>query len=170
MARRTLSREQVLRAAIDLADSEGIETLSMRKLGRALGVEAMSLYNHVDGKDAMLDGMVDLVLQEIDLPSPEEDWRAAMHRTAISAHDVLLRHPWACSLVMSSDRVHLARLRYIDAILGRFRQAGFSAELTFHAYHAIDSHIIGYTMWQIGHSLPADRIEDLAVNLLRTIA
>ncbi|HZN77532.1 MAG TPA: TetR/AcrR family transcriptional regulator C-terminal domain-containing protein [Micromonosporaceae bacterium] len=170
MPRRTLSREQVLRAAIDLADSEGIESLSMRKLGRALGVEAMSLYNHVDGKDPMLDGMVDLVWREIVLPSPGEHWRAAMHETAVSAHDVLLRHPWVCGLIMSPDRIHPARLEYIDAILGHLRDAGFPAEVMFHAYHAIDAHIIGFTMWEIGHSISPAKEKELAENLLPDLA
>jgi AcrR family transcriptional regulator len=170
MARRTLNRDQVLRAAIDLADSEGIESLSMRKLGRALGVEAMSLYNHVAGKDPMLDAMVDLVWRQIELPSREDDWRTALRATAVMAHHVLLRHPWVCGLVLSPGRIHPARLRYIDAILGQFRQAGFPAELAFHGYHAIDSHIIGFTVWEIGHSMPTVDIEDVAANLIRDIA
>src|SRR5947209_12607310 len=106
-----LSRERVLDAALRLVDQSGIESLSMRKLGQALGVEAMSLYNHVANKNDLLDGIVDLVLSEFELPSAEEDWEAAIRKCAISAHDALVRHPWACNLIMSSPSVRPARLR-----------------------------------------------------------
>lgn len=147
-----LNREKVLRAAVSLADDAGIGALSMRRLGRALGVEAMSLYNHVSGKGDLLDGMVDLVWGEVELPPAGGDWRAAIGTTAASAHAVLMRHPWACGPSISG-RIHPARVRYIDAILGRLRSAGFTAELAYHAYHAIDSHVVGFTMWLTGHSM-----------------
>jgi len=157
--RRTpLSKERVLNAAMALADSDGIEALSMRRLAQELGVEAMSLYNHVANKGEILDGIVDLAVSEIELPSTEEDWDAAIRKCAISAHEAFLRHPWACSLVMSPGSTeigHSARLRYIEWLLRRLREAGFSAELTYHAYHALDSHILGFTMWQLGHSAAA---------------
>ncbi len=154
--RAPLSRDRVLRAAIDLVDQSGIESLSMRKLGQELGVEAMSLYNHVANKDDLLDGIVDLVLGEFDLPSSEERWETAIRQCAISAHDALLRHPWACNLILSTNRVSLARVSYIESLLKCFRQAGFSAGETYHAYHAIDSHILGFTLWQLGHAVPAN--------------
>src|SRR3990172_9394989 len=135
-----LSRERVLRAAIGLDDEGGIESLSMRKLGQRLGVEAMSLYYHAANKDDILDGIVDIVVSEIDVPSGGGDWKAAMRASAISAHEVLLRHPWAASLILSGPTVRPARLRYMDSILGCLREAGFSAEMTDHAYHALDSH------------------------------
>jgi AcrR family transcriptional regulator len=147
-----LSRERVLRAAIGLADEVGIETLSMRKLGQVLRVEAMSLYNHVANKDDILGGMVDVVVGEIELPAAGADWKAAIRRTAISAYEVLLRHPWAASLVLSGPGLSYARLRYMDGILGSLRKGGFSAEMTDHAYHALDSHIMGFTLWQVGIS------------------
>jgi AcrR family transcriptional regulator len=147
-----LSRDRVLRAAIDLADDVGIEALSMRKLGQELGVEAMSLYNHVANKDDILGGMVDIVMGKIELPAAGADWKAAIRRTAKSAYEVLLRHPWAASLVLSGAGVSDARLRYMDAILGSLRRGGFSAEMTDHAYHALDSHIMGFTLWQVGIS------------------
>ena len=165
--RTPLSKERVLRAAITLADEGGIEALSMRKLGQALGVEAMSLYNHVANKDDILDGIVDLVLSEIELPSAAEDWEAALRTYAISAHQTLRRHPWACSLLLSSARVSVARLQYMDAVLGRLRQAGFSAQLTYHAYHALDSHILGFTLWHMGHSINTKDLPDLAATFLR---
>jgi AcrR family transcriptional regulator len=163
-----LSRERVLHAAIQLADDGGIESLTMRKLARALGVEAMSLYNHVANKSDLVDAMVDLVVGEIELPSTTEAWDVAVRECAISAHEVLLRHPWACSLVMSTTSNRIARssrLRYMEWLLGRLREAGFSPELTYHAYHALDSHILGFTLWQLGHSAGATAIrgdKDLA--------
>jgi AcrR family transcriptional regulator len=147
-----LSRERVLRAAIGLADEAGIEALSMRKLGQELGVEAMSLYNHVANKDDILGGMVDIVVGEIELPAGGAGWKAAIRRTAKSAYEVLLRHPWSASLVLSGPGVSYARLRYMDGILGCLRTGGFSAEMTDHAYHALDSHIMGFTLWQVGIS------------------
>jgi AcrR family transcriptional regulator len=147
-----LSRERVLRAAVSLADEAGIEALSMRKLGQELGVEAMSLYNHVANKDDILGGMVDIVMGEIELPASGADWKVAIRRTAKSAYEVLLGHAWAASLVLTGPGVSYARLRYMDAILGSLRTGGFSAEMTDHAYHALDSHIMGFTLWQVGIS------------------
>jgi AcrR family transcriptional regulator len=126
----------------------------MRKLARELGVEAMSLYNHVANKGDLVDGIVDLALGEIELPEGGTPWDDAVRTCAVSAHQAFLRHPWACSLVMSSSRPLMGspRLRYMEWLLGRLRAAGFSADLTYHAYHTIDSHILGFTLWQLGHS------------------
>ena len=162
-----LSRERVLRAAIALADQGGIESLTMRKLAAALGVEAMSLYNHVANKGDLVDGIVDLVVGEIELPSAE-DWEVAIREYAISAHEAFLRHPWACSLVMSPTTTRAARtqrLRYMEWLLGLLRGAGFSAELTYHAYHALDGHILGFTLWQLGHSAAAKQLGNADENL-----
>jgi AcrR family transcriptional regulator len=152
--RTPLSRERVLEAAVRLADEAGIESLTMRKLARELGVEAMSLYNHVANKSDLVDGIVDLVLGEIELPSSTEQWELAIRRAAISAYEALLRHPWACSLVMSPTTFRISgspRVRYMEWLLTRLREAGFSPDLTYHAYHALDSHILGFTMWQLSH-------------------
>ena len=152
--RAPLNRERVLRAAMELADEAGIESLTMRKLARELGVEAMSLYNHVANKGDLVDGIVDLAVEEIDLPSAERDWDAAIRKCAISAHEALLRHPWACGLAIlptSTRSVRVPRLRYMEWLLRRLREAGFSPELAFHAYHTLDSHIFGFTLWQLGH-------------------
>jgi len=154
-----LSRERVLRAAIALADEGGIESLSMRKLGQQLGVEAMSLYHHVANKDDLLDGIVDAVTSEIEVPSDETDWKEAIRRTAISSHDLFLRHRWACSLMMRRARVSPDRMRWMEAVLRTFREAGFSADMTHHAYHALDSHITGFTLWQV--SMPFETKEEL---------
>lgn len=148
-----LSRERVLSAAISLADEGGIESLSMRKLAQALGVEAMSLYNHVANKNDILGAIVDLVVGEIELPSAEADWETAIRTCAISAHEILLRHSWVCGLMMSPATVRPARLRYMDWILARLSEAGFSPETTYRAYHALDSHVLGFTLWEVGHTV-----------------
>ncbi len=153
-----LSRERVLDAAISLADEHGIESLTMRKLAQVLRVEAMTLYYYVARKEDILGGIVDIVVGEIDVPDGGADWKAAIRRSAISAHEVLLRHPWSASLILSGPPVSLARLRYMDAILGSLRNAGFSAEMTDHAYHALDSHIMGFTLWEVGISVGMARV------------
>ena len=153
-SRTPLNRQRVLGAAVVLADEGGIESLSMRKLGQELGVEAMSLYNHVANKDDILDGIVDVVSSEVDVPSKEGDWRAEIRHSAISAHAVLLRHPWACSLAVSRSKVGRSKLRYVDAMVGSLRNAGFSSQLAHNAMHAIESHIYGFTLQEL--SFPQD--------------
>jgi len=161
-ARRPLSRERILRAALELVDANGIESLSMRKLGQKLGYEAMSLYNHVAGKDDLLDGVLDIVLAETTPPSPSGEWDAAIRESAISVHDALTRHPWACPLLMQPGRIRTARLRYMDQLLGRLREAGFSAETTYTAYHVLDGHIFGFALWESSHTYTAEDISNLA--------
>ena len=134
-----LSRDRVLRAAAALADENGLGALSMRKLGEALGVEAMSLYNHVANKDDMLNGMVDLVFSEIGPPPAGRDWKAAMRERALSARRVLGRHRWAIGL-QGRASPGPATLAYHDAALGCLRHAGFSVELTAHAASLLDSY------------------------------
>jgi len=152
-----LNLARVLETALELADEEGIGALTMRGLGKRLGVEAMSLYNHVTGKEDLLAGIVDLVIGEIELPSADLPWDAAVRRCAISAHETLLRHPWSCQLVMIPPAgARSSRLRYIESLLRTFKEAGFSPELTYRAYHAIDSHVLGFTMWEVGHGATAD--------------
>ena len=164
-----LSRDRILQTALELVDDRGIESLTMRKLGRALGFEAMSLYNHVTDKDDVLDGILDLVLSEIERPLAAGDWVEAVRRSAISVHEALRRHPWASGLMMSPAHIRPARVEYMDALLGRLREAGFSAETTYHAYHVLDAHIIGFTLWASTHgSVPAD-IEDIRGFLDRMI-
>jgi AcrR family transcriptional regulator len=156
-ARLPLTRERVLLAATRLADEHGIDALSMRKLAQSLGVEAMSLYNHVTDKDDVLDGMVEIVVGEIDLPTIGADWQAAMRQRAGSAYRVLLRHPWASQLIVSRFNVGPAMLRYIDATIGCLVAAGFTYELADRAWNAIDSHIYGFTMQQLNFPLePAE--------------
>jgi AcrR family transcriptional regulator len=144
----------VLDAAVKLADEGGIESLTMRKLAGTLGVEAMSLYNHVDGKGDLVDSIVDVVFGEIELTDDEGEWRTAVRGFAVSAHEVLLRHPWACGLAMSPPETRTlrdARIRYMDWLLGRLDKAGFSPVLSYHACHVLDSYVLGFTYWQLGH-------------------
>lgn len=147
--RPALTRERVVRAAVSLADRHGVESLSMRQLGQRLGVEAMSLYNHVRNKDELLDGMVDRVFDEIDLPASGADWRAAMRQRALSARQALLRHPWAIGLMESRSRPGRANLRHHDAVLGSLRKSGFSIELAAHTYSVLDGYIYGFTLTEL---------------------
>src|SRR5260370_38587564 len=144
--RLTLTRERDLRAAIGLADRDGTEALSMRNLGAKLGIEAMSLYNHVRNKEDMLDGMVDVVFSEIDLPPGGADWRTAMRRRAISLHQVLLRHPWANGLMESRANPGSAPLRHHAAVLGSLLRAGFSVEKSTHPYSTYAGYISESTL------------------------
>jgi AcrR family transcriptional regulator len=153
-----LSKERVLRAAVLLADEGGVASLTMRKLAETLGVEAMSLYYYVADKDEILDGMVDLVFGEIDLPSREADWKAAMRQRAISARDAIARHPWAIG-VMESRPPGPATLRHHDAVIGSLRQAGFSIALAAHAFSVIDSYVYGFALQTL--NLPFDTSEEL---------
>jgi AcrR family transcriptional regulator len=152
-----LTRERILATAVRLADNGGLDSLSMRKLAQALGVEAMSLYNHVGNKDDLLDGMADLVVSEIEVPEIGGDWRGALRKRAISAHDVLRRHTWSPLLIASRVIVGPAMRRYINATLGCLREAGFSYELADHAWNALDSHIYGFTLLEL--NFPLDRSE-----------
>ncbi|PNY79427.1 TetR/AcrR family transcriptional regulator [Deinococcus koreensis] len=149
-----LSRELVLRTALQLADRDGIGALTMRKLAQALGVEAMSLYHHVANKGRLLDGVIDLVFAEIELPAPHEDWRTALRARSISAHAALIRHPWAIGLMESRSAPGPATLRHHDAVLGCLRAGGFSLPATAHAYSLLDSYIYGFALQQI--NLPFD--------------
>jgi AcrR family transcriptional regulator len=155
-SRAPLNRERVLRAAVAIADSRGIGALTMRELGRELGVEAMSLYNHVANKDDMLDGMVDLVLGDVELPADEPDWKRAMTRRAVSAHRVFASHPWASALVDSRESSGPARLRYFDWVVGTLRRAGFSLPQTAQAFSLLDSYIYGFGRQQLNMSATGD--------------
>lgn len=121
----------------------------MRKLAQQLGVKAMSLYNHVANKDDLIDGMVEIVASEIEIPDLAVDWKTAMRNRAISAHRVLLRHPWATITIVSRANTGPAMLRYVDATLGCLVEAGFSFEMADHVWNAIDSHIYGFTLQQL---------------------
>lgn len=166
-----LSRERILLAAIALADEDGLESLSMRKLAQSLSVKAMSLYNYVTNRDDILDGIVDIVVSEIELPDMDggADWQPAMRRRATSAHTVLLRHPWATMAMMSRLNVGPAMLRYVDATLGCLCKAGFSDEMADHAWNAIDSHIYGFTLQALNFPLDAAEYPEVAANYVENL-
>jgi AcrR family transcriptional regulator len=153
-SRTPLTRERVLQAALALADDSGIESLTMRKLGEAVGVEAMSLYNHVAGKADLLDGLIDLVFSEIELPRAADSWQTAMRKRAIAIRAALSRHRWAIGLMESRTSPGPATLRHHDAVLGCLRNARFPVELAAHAYSALDSYIYGFALQERG--LPFD--------------
>jgi len=155
-----LNKERVFRAAVVLADERGIESLTMRALGEELGVEAMSLYYYVANKDELLDGMVDLVYGEIELPSGEADWKTAMRRVATSAHEALSRHRWAITLMETRTRPGPANLRHHDAVIRTFREAGFSIKQAIHAFSVLDSYISGFALQEL--TMPFDTPGELA--------
>ena len=154
-----LTRKRVLDAAIKLADRGGLEALSMRKLGQALGVEAMALYYHFANKERVLDGIVDLVFGEIDLPVIGANWKTAMRERAISLRDALLRHRWAIGLMESRTNPGPANLRHHDAVIGCLRAAGFDMAATATAYSLLDSYIYGFAMTKM--NLPFEDTSDI---------
>jgi AcrR family transcriptional regulator len=144
---------------VDLADREGLDALTMRRLGAELGVEAMSLYKHLANKDEILDGIVELVVAEIEIPSDGADWKEAMRRRAISARDVLSRHSWAIGLLEARPSMGPSALRYLDAILGNLRSAGFTIENSVHAFWLLDSYVYGHVIQET--SVPFSTSEEM---------
>jgi AcrR family transcriptional regulator len=163
-----LSRERVLRGAVAIADATGIGSLTMRSLAHELGVKPMALYYHVANKEEILDGIVDLVFSEIERPSADGDWRSEITRRAESARQVLRRHPWAIGLMESRKSPGPETLRHHDATIGTLRAAGFSVEMTAHAYALLDSYIYGFALQEA--SLPfegPDTVVDVAEPMLQ---
>jgi AcrR family transcriptional regulator len=158
--RAPLTRDRVMDAAVTFADLHGITALTMRKLGEVLGVEAMSLYNHVANKGELLDGMIDRVFAEIELPAAGRDWRSAMHERATSARDALARHRWAIGLMESRTTPGPATLRHHDAVIGCLRGSGFPVALAAHAYSVLDSYIYGFALQEA--NLPFETGDDTA--------
>jgi AcrR family transcriptional regulator len=157
--REPLTRQRALTTAMTIADTDGIESLTMRKLAQTLGVEAMSLYHHVANKNDILDGMVDMVFAEIDLPSHDVDWMTAMTNRGRSVRTALVRHRWAISLMESRTSPGPSTLRHHDAVIGCCRRAGFTVEMTGHAFSLIDSYIYGFVLQEV--NLPFDDGDDL---------
>jgi AcrR family transcriptional regulator len=141
-----LSRERVLSGALEVADAGGITALTIRSLADKLGVKPMSVYHHVANKDEILDCIVDLVFSEIELPTAGGDWHTEMRRRAISARQALRRHPWAIQLLQSRTDPGPATLRHHNAIIGSLRGAGFSVQMTAHAFALIDSYVFGFAL------------------------
>jgi AcrR family transcriptional regulator len=152
--RALLNRDRVLRAAVTLADEAGIDALSMRSLAQALGVVPMALYKHVANKDELIDGMVDVVVGEIDPPVPDTDWESAVRRRILSARRALLRHPWSFRVIASRTSATPAVLAYTDSIIGMFRAGGFSVDLTHHVMHALGRRMWGFT-WELFDDSPS---------------
>jgi AcrR family transcriptional regulator len=148
--RARLSRERVLRGAVAVADAGGIDSLTIRSLAQRLGVKPMSVYHYVANKDEILDGIVDLVFGEIELPAPDGDWRAELRRRADSARKALRAHPWAIGLMESRASPGPATLRHHDAVIATLRGAGFSHTLTAHAYALLDSYVYGFALQEAG--------------------
>lgn len=165
-----LTKDRVLQAAVVLADAEGVASLSMRRLAKTLEVEAMSLYHHVADKDEVLDGMVDIVFGEIELPSAETDWRMAMRTRADLVRGVLLRHRWAVGLVESRRNPGPATLRHHDAVLGCLRRGGFTVAGAAHAFSLLDSYIFGFVLQELNlpFSTP-DELEQVGAAILGTM-
>jgi AcrR family transcriptional regulator len=157
----------VLQTALRLADRGGLESLSMRKLGQELGVEAMAVYYHFANKDEVLDGIVDLVFGEVDLPVAGAGWKTAMRERAISLRDVLARHRWAIGMMESRRSPGPANLRHHDAVIGNLRAAGFDMEAVAHAYSLLDGYIYGFALTKM--NLPfesGDNVAEMAQDML----
>jgi AcrR family transcriptional regulator len=155
-----LSRDRVLSGALAVADADGVAALTIRSLAEHLGVKPMALYHHVANKSEIIDGIVDLVFSEIELPAVGGSWRTEMERRARSAREVLRRHPWAIGLLQSRTSPGPGTLRHHDAVLGTLRQAGFSVPMTAHAFAAIDSYLYGFALAEA--SLPINGPETVA--------
>ncbi len=161
-----LRRERVLDTALALADREGIAGLTMRRLAAELGVEAMTLYHHVGNKESLVAALVERVVETFPLPDPAApDWRADVRGAMVAAHAALDAHPWACPYLQGAGQVSPARLRWMEALLGRLRSAGFSPRMTHHAYHTLDSHLIGSTLWAAGYASTSEPLETLAATV-----
>ena len=161
--RQALTPQRVIAAAVTIADAIGVDALTIRKLATELDVKPMTIYHHVPNKEAIIDGMVDLVFSEIDLPPTDVDWKQAIRQRAASARAVLARHPWAAPLMESRTSPGPATLRHHDAVLGCLRTGGFSIEMTAHAYALVDAFVYGFALQEA--SLPAtagDEMADLA--------
>jgi AcrR family transcriptional regulator len=162
-----LTRARVLETAVARADVGGLEALSMRKLGQELGVEAMALYHHFASKDDLVDGMVDLVFSEIQLPDSGPDWRRAMRQRAISVRDALQRHRWAIGLMESRRAPGPANLRHHDAVIGSLRAGGFDIAMAAHAYSLLDSYIYGFALTKMNLPFQAsEEVGDVAEAML----
>lgn len=169
--RAPLSRERVLRTALRLVDEGGLAALSMRKLAHELGVEVMSLYYHVKNKDEILTGILEMVFSEIEPPTIGRDPMQAIRTSATARHDMLRRHPWVHDVTQSPERVTPAQLAYMEGLLRTLREAGFSPRMTHHAYHILESHIVGSTLWEAGiaAAIPKGTLSDLAKTVMERL-
>lgn len=165
-----LSRDRVLAAAVMLADHEGLDAVSMRRLGQELGVEAMSLYNHVANKEAVLDGMAELVVAEIDLAPPQGDWKSGLRERMLAARDVMYRHPWAPDVLESRVTMTPSLFAYFDSIIGIMRGGGLSLDLIHHSLHALGSRLIGFTQELFDDSDNSEEMDEMDETIMREMA
>jgi AcrR family transcriptional regulator len=169
--RARLSRALVLRAALEIADEGGLDALTMQRIGRRLGVEAMSLYRHVRNKEDILDGIVDLVFEEIGLPGDDVDWLDALRMRATSTRDVLARHPWAVGRMESRVQPGPANLHHHDTVLGILFGAGFSSTMATHAYSLLDAYIYGFALQQSNaHLITPDTLSEVTGDVIERMA
>jgi len=164
--RQPLNRDRLLSTAIAIADASGIGALTMRSLAQALDVKPMSLYHHVANKEEILDGIIDVVFGEIELPPADIDWRTAMRRRAVSARQVLARHPWATPLMESRRNPGPVTLGHHDAVIGILRRGGFSIQLTAHAYSMLDAYIYGFALQEAGLPFDNETVPDVAQEMM----
>ncbi len=168
--REPLNAPRVLDAAMALADRIGVDSLTIRRLAAELGVKPMTIYHHVPNKEAIIDGIVDAVFAEIELPPADADWRSGIRRRCLSAREVLARHPWAPPLMESRTSPGEATLRHHDAVLGCLRSGGLSLDLTAHAYAIIDSYLYGFALQEAGLPFHGDEeIGELAEELIEPL-
>ena len=160
--RAPLHRDRVLRVAIELADRNGLEALSMRKLGQELGVDAMALYRHVRSKDDLFDGIIELIVAEIERPAAAGDWKTALREQVMAARAVMLRHPWARRVFEERGTGGIAVIGYIESVLAILRDGGFSLDLAHHALHVLDSRIFGFNQDLFDDSGRAEPSPDVA--------
>jgi len=165
-----LNRERVLHAAVDLADKGGIEAVSMRKVGQELGVEAMSLYNHVANKEDLLDGMVDVIVSEIDTSDDGSDWRSALRHRILSARSAMRRHPWAMSVIETRTTMSQPMISYMDDMLGIVVNGGMSYDLAHHAMHALGSRMLGFTQELFRDTDAVEESPEVAAIMAREMA
>ncbi|MDA0350632.1 MAG: TetR/AcrR family transcriptional regulator C-terminal domain-containing protein [Chloroflexi bacterium] len=168
-ARTPLSRERILRAAIALADRKGIDAVSMRGLGQALGVEAMSLYNHVSNKEDLLNGVVDLMVSEIEQTPTDPDWKTTLRNQALAARAVLIQHQWAPRVIESRPDVSPAMMEYYDRVIGILLDGGLSPDLTHHGLHVLGSRILGFTQELYDESGSIDENPEIAALMIQQL-
>ena len=168
--RKPLTKLMILNASLRLADENGLEQLSMRKVAQSLNVEAMSLYNHIANKNDLLDGMLESVVAKFELPAINQNWQNSMRKAAISAHQILLKHPWAAHQMISKISVGPARLAWSNATIGCLHEAGFSYEIADHAWNAIDNHIYGFTLQAVNAPVDPQQYANAAEEYLPIIS
>lgn len=164
-----LTRERILRVAMQLADQQGLSALTMRALAQRLDRKPMAVYHHLRGKEEILDGLVDMVFAEIEDPRPGGDWREELAARCHSARSVLRKHPWVIGLMESRTNPGPATVKHHDAVIGTLRRGGFSVALTAHAYALIDSYLYGFAVQEAGLPFEADTVDEIAEQVISAL-